>query len=132
MWGARGSFPPAAAMVVMVAVGSWSLGHISTVGIVPVFYGIIYYLGINLYASIKSIHHVQTGWIDFILFVNILHLFSVYSGINCEIKFYTNFGSHPVGLMIFPYIVALVHKNLLHVECTRDSCNISLIYAEVR
>jgi len=34
MWGARGSFTPAAAMVVMVAVGSWSLGHISTVGIV--------------------------------------------------------------------------------------------------
>jgi len=34
MWGARGSFPPAVAMVVMIAVGSWSLGHISTVGIV--------------------------------------------------------------------------------------------------
>jgi hypothetical protein len=27
-------------MVVMVAVGSWSLGHVSTVGIVYVFYGI--------------------------------------------------------------------------------------------
>jgi hypothetical protein len=34
MWGARGSCPPAAAIVVMVAVGSWSLGHISIVGIV--------------------------------------------------------------------------------------------------
>jgi hypothetical protein len=34
MWDARGSIPPAAAMIVMVAVGSWSLGHISTVGIV--------------------------------------------------------------------------------------------------
>jgi hypothetical protein len=31
MWGARGSFPLAAAMVVMVAVGSWSLGHVSKV-----------------------------------------------------------------------------------------------------
>jgi len=40
MWGARGSFPTAAAMVVMVAVGSWSLGHVSTVGIVYVSYGI--------------------------------------------------------------------------------------------
>jgi hypothetical protein len=40
MWGARGSFPSAAAMVVMVAVGSWSLEHVSTVGIVYVFYGI--------------------------------------------------------------------------------------------
>jgi len=45
MWGARGSFPPAAAMVVMVAVGSWSLGHVSTVGIVCVFYGINLFVG---------------------------------------------------------------------------------------
>ena len=44
MWGARGSFPPAAAMVVMVAVGSWSLGHVSIVGIVYVFYGINLFL----------------------------------------------------------------------------------------
>jgi hypothetical protein len=43
MWGARGSFPPAAAMVVMIAVGSWSLGHSSTVGIVYVFYGINFF-----------------------------------------------------------------------------------------
>jgi hypothetical protein len=43
MWGARGSFPPAAAMVVMVDVGSWSLGHVSAVGIVYVFYGINYF-----------------------------------------------------------------------------------------
>jgi hypothetical protein len=32
MWGARGPFPPTApVMVVMVDVGSWSLGHVSTV-----------------------------------------------------------------------------------------------------
>jgi hypothetical protein len=55
MWGARGSFAPAAAMVVMVlAVGSWSLGHVSTVGIVFVFYDINLFFGINIYASIKS------------------------------------------------------------------------------
>jgi hypothetical protein len=55
MWGARGSFALAAAMVVMVrAVGSWSLGHVSTVGIVFVFYDINLFFGINIYASIKS------------------------------------------------------------------------------
>jgi hypothetical protein len=69
MWGARGSFPPAAAMVVMVAVGSWSLGHASTVGIVYVFYGINLFFGINIYAGIKSIRPVRTGPIKFILFV---------------------------------------------------------------
>ena len=37
-----------------------------------------------------------------------------------------------VGFTIFPYIVALVHKNSLHVECTRNICNISLIYVEVQ
>jgi len=56
----------------------------------------IYFWGINVYASIKSIHPVRTGSIDFILFVNIPHLFSVYSGINDKNKFYTNFGSHPL------------------------------------
>ena len=40
MWGARGPFSPAAAMVVMGVVGSWSLGHVSTVGIVYIFFGI--------------------------------------------------------------------------------------------
>ena len=45
MWGARGSFPMVAAMVVMVAVVSWSLGHVSTVGIVYVSYGINLFLG---------------------------------------------------------------------------------------
>jgi hypothetical protein len=55
MWGARGSFAPAAAMVVMVlAVGSWLLGHVSTVGIVFVFYDINLFFRINIYASIKS------------------------------------------------------------------------------
>ena len=98
MWGARGSFPPAAAMVVMVAVGSWSLGHVSTVGIVYVFYGINLFFGINIYASIKSIRPVRAGLIKFILFVNIRHLFSVYSSINRVNKFYSNFGSHPVVL----------------------------------
>jgi hypothetical protein len=48
MWGARGSFPPAAAMVVMVAVGSWLLGHASTVGIVYFFYGVNLFFGINM------------------------------------------------------------------------------------
>ena len=71
MWGARGSFPPAAAMVAMVAVGSWSLGHVSTVGIIYVFYSINLFFGINIYAGIKSIHPVRPGPIKFILFVNI-------------------------------------------------------------
>jgi hypothetical protein len=99
MWGARGSFPPAAAMVVMVAVGSWSLA--STVGIVYVFYGINLFFGINIYAGIKSIRPVRTGPIKLILFINIPGLFSVYSGINRENKFYSNNGSHPVGDCIY-------------------------------
>ena len=45
MWGTRVSFLPAAAMVVMVAVGCWSLGHVSTVGIVYVFYCINLFFG---------------------------------------------------------------------------------------
>ena len=97
MWGARGSFPSAAAIVVMGAVGSWSLGHVSTVGIVYVLYSINLFFGINIYAGIlKSICPVRTGPIKFILFVNIPRLFSVYSGINRENKFYTNNGSHTV------------------------------------
>jgi len=64
MWGARGSFLPAAAMIVMVAVGSWSLGHVSTVGIVYVFYGINFFFGINIYAGIKSICPVWPGSIN--------------------------------------------------------------------
>ena len=70
MWGARGSFLPAAAMVVMVAVGGWSLGHASTVRFVYVFYGINLFVGINIYAGIKSIRPVRTGPIKFILLVN--------------------------------------------------------------
>ncbi len=34
MWGARGPFLPVVAMGVMLVVGSWSLGHVSTVRIV--------------------------------------------------------------------------------------------------
>jgi len=97
MWGARGSFPLAAAMVVMVAVGSWSLGHSSTVGVVYVFYGINLFFGINIYAGIKSICPVRTGPIKCILFVNIRRLFSIYSSINRENIFYTNNGSHPLA-----------------------------------
>ncbi len=48
MWGARGPFRPAAAMFVMVVVGSWSLGRISTVGIVYFFYGINLFFGLNI------------------------------------------------------------------------------------
>jgi len=48
-------------MVVMVAVGSWSLGHVSTVEIVYVFYGINLFLGINnIYASIKYCNLLHT------------------------------------------------------------------------
>jgi hypothetical protein len=101
MWGARGSFPPSVAMVVMVAVGRWWLGHVSTVVIVYVFNGINLIFGINIYASIKNIRSVQTGLIKFILFVNIPHLFSVYSGINRVNQFYTTFGSHPLFLSNF-------------------------------
>ena len=57
-------------MVVMVAVGSGSLGHVSTLGIVYVYYRINIFLGINIYANVKSIHPVRTGLIYFILFVN--------------------------------------------------------------
>jgi hypothetical protein len=59
MWGARWSFLPAAAMVVMVAVDSWLLGHVSTVEIVYVFYGNNLFFGIikNIPAQIiYSIH----------------------------------------------------------------------------
>ncbi len=48
-------------MVVMVAFGSWLLGHASTVEIVYVFYGINLFCGINIYAGIKSIHPVRPG-----------------------------------------------------------------------
>jgi hypothetical protein len=48
MWGARGPFPPAAAMVVMVVVGSWSLGRDSTVGIAYIFNGINLFFGLNI------------------------------------------------------------------------------------
>jgi len=51
-------------MIVMVAVGSWSLGHVSTVGIVYVFYGINFFFGINIYAGIKSICPVWPGSIN--------------------------------------------------------------------
>ena len=76
----------AVALVMIVAVGSWSLGHVSAVGIVYVFYGIHLFFGINIYASIKSIRivQVQRGPITFILFVNttfILSLFGHKSGI---------------------------------------------------
>jgi hypothetical protein len=48
MWGARGPFPPAMAMVVMIVVGSWLLGHISTVEILYIFYGINLFFGLNI------------------------------------------------------------------------------------
>ena len=75
MWGARGSFPPAVAMVVMVVVGSWLLGHVFTVGIVYIFYGIKLCFGLNTYATINSICPVLTGWIKFILF----RIYQIYS-----------------------------------------------------
>ena len=63
-------------MVVMVAVGSWSLRHISTVGIVYVFYGINLFFGINIYASLKSIHPVRPWPINCILFsIRKYHIF---------------------------------------------------------
>ena len=73
-------------MVVMVAVGSWLLGHGSTVGIVYVFYGINLFFGINIYASIKTIRPVETGSIKIIQFIItiILGLFGHKSGIVYE------------------------------------------------
>ena len=62
-------------MIMIVAGGSWLLGHVSAVGIVYVFYGINLFFGINIYAGIKSICPVQTGPIKFILFVNTTTLF---------------------------------------------------------
>ncbi len=44
----RGSFQPAAAMVVMVVVGSLSLGHVSTTGIGHIFYEINLFFGLNI------------------------------------------------------------------------------------
>jgi hypothetical protein len=35
------------------------------------------------------------------------------------------------GFTLFPSFVALIHKNLLYVECTRYSRNIMLIYVQV-
>ena len=52
MWGTRESFPLAVSMVVIVAVGSWSLGHVSTVGIIYIIYGINFFVDLNIYASI--------------------------------------------------------------------------------
>jgi hypothetical protein len=49
MWDAKGPFLPAAAMVVIVVVGSWLLGHVSTVGIVHIFYGINFFFGLNIF-----------------------------------------------------------------------------------
>ena len=48
MLGARGPFLVAAAMVVMVVVGSWLLMHVSTVGVVYTFYGINLFFGLNI------------------------------------------------------------------------------------
>ncbi len=42
------------------------------------------------------------------------------------------FGGDYSGLMFFPSFLALVHKNPLYVQCTRYSCNISLIYIKIR
>jgi len=68
-------------MVVMVAVGSWSLGHVSTVGIATVFYGIHLFFG-HKYLCQHKIYSPCPDRVDrFILFVNIPRLFSVYSGI---------------------------------------------------
>jgi len=74
-------------MVVMVADGSWSLGHISTVGVVYDFYCINLFFGINIYASIKSNRPVRPRPIKFILFVNMYRIYSRFipqhrSGIN--------------------------------------------------
>jgi len=78
MWGARGSFPPAAAMFVMVAVGSWSLGHISTVGIVHGDVvensGLEWGTWLNIVFNLVDVKH-QTGshpsWITFLRNCNI-------------------------------------------------------------
>ncbi len=37
-----------------------------------------------------------------------------------------------VGFAFFPSFVALVHKYLSYVECTRYSCNIPLIYIKIK
>jgi hypothetical protein len=97
MWGARGSFPPTAAMVVMVAVGSWSLEHASTVGIVYVFYDINLFFGINIYAGIKSIYSPCPDRADKMY----LCVYSRYSSINRKNKFYTNNVSHTLHLKLF-------------------------------
>ena len=49
MWGARGSFPPVAAMVVMVVAGSWSLAgaHLYSRNF-NFFYGINLFFGLNV------------------------------------------------------------------------------------
>ena len=46
--------------------------------------------GLRQFKALKSIRPVRTGPIKFILFVNIPGLFSVYSGLNRENKFYSN------------------------------------------
>jgi len=106
MWGARGSFLPAAAMVVMVAVGSWLLGYVSTVGIMSVFFSINLFFGHKYLCQHKNYSPCPDRADRFILFVNIPRLFSVYSGINRENKFYSNNGSHPLLRNTF---IAVVH-----------------------
>ena len=67
-WGAREPFLPTAAMVVMIVVDSWLLGHVSTAGIVYIFYGFNLFFGLNIYPGINFIQHVRTCQIKFRLF----------------------------------------------------------------
>jgi len=53
MRGARGPYLPAAAMVVMVIVGSWLLGDVSIVGIVHISYGNTLFFGLNFRPGLK-------------------------------------------------------------------------------
>ena len=59
MRGARGPFPPVAAMVVMAVVGSWLLGHDSTVGIVIIIYGINLIFSLNDFFGVKFRQHAD-------------------------------------------------------------------------
>ena len=69
MWGARGQFPPAAAMVVMMFVlGRWFTSARIYFGIVHIFYRIKNVLGLNYLDSVKFRSHVPPPCLNFRLF----------------------------------------------------------------
>jgi len=62
-------------MVVMVAVGSWSLVHVSKVGIVCVFYGINLIFGGHGTTAAAMVYHVLSIYVSFVLELYVKYTF---------------------------------------------------------